>query len=444
MTDPYQQTIDVLARCKRVLITTHVRPDGDALGTTAALVARAAEEGHRVEVLLLSHLPRKYSFIFRDNGILHRDVEKGWPAERFRRSTRSTRCSSPTRARGRSCRGSRSAIAKWPKPEARARPPPDAAGLGRREARRHRRGRGGGGGGGAARRVGASQFDPPIATGAVPRHRQRHRLVPVLQHPPVHDAPRRPADGGRRRHRPHVPAALPERAGRAHRAADAARSSRSSCSRTAGSRRCASARPTSPRRRPNVPDTENLINIPLQIRTVEVSLLFTEPPDGGPIRVSLRSKGGVDVARFAEKFGGGGHARASGLKVNGSSTRRTSGSSARWANGFAVKMNAKAGVHILVPSTKGAAMNPPSRRELLVSSAVVAACAGLTSPRTLWRGRERWREPPPPCATRARDHVVTPASPSPPARSSPPRRSPRSRAGPSTPPPPASRVLVVQ
>jgi phosphoesterase RecJ-like protein len=68
----------------------------------------------------------------------------------------------------------------------------------------------------------------------------------------------------------------------------------------------------------NVPDTENLINIPLQIRTVEVSLLFTEPLDGGPIRVSLRSKGAIDVARFAEQFGGGGHARASGLKLTGS------------------------------------------------------------------------------------------------------------------------------
>jgi phosphoesterase RecJ-like protein len=65
----------------------------------------------------------------------------------------------------------------------------------------------------------------------------------------------------------------------------------------------------------HVPDTENLINIPLQIRTVEVSLLFIEPPDDGPVRVSLRSKGTVDVAKFAEQFGGGGHARASGLKL---------------------------------------------------------------------------------------------------------------------------------
>jgi nanoRNase/pAp phosphatase (c-di-AMP/oligoRNAs hydrolase) len=35
--DSYEQVIDTLARCKRVLLTTHVRPDGDALGSTAAL-----------------------------------------------------------------------------------------------------------------------------------------------------------------------------------------------------------------------------------------------------------------------------------------------------------------------------------------------------------------------------------------------------------------------
>src|SRR5207302_5642168 len=69
--------------------------------------------------------------------------------------------------------------------------------------------------------------------------------------------------------------------------------------------------------RADVPDTENLINVPLQVRTVEVSLLFVEPRDGGPVRVSLRSKGQVDVARFAEQFGGGGHARAAGLKLTG-------------------------------------------------------------------------------------------------------------------------------
>jgi phosphoesterase RecJ-like protein len=44
---------------------------------------------------------------------------------------------------------------------------------------------------------------------------------------------------------------------------------------------------------------------------------MSEPMEGGPIRVSLRSKGQIDVARFAERFGGGGHARAAGLKIDG-------------------------------------------------------------------------------------------------------------------------------
>jgi phosphoesterase RecJ-like protein len=45
---------------------------------------------------------------------------------------------------------------------------------------------------------------------------------------------------------------------------------------------------------------------------------MVEPREPGPIRISLRSKGQVDVARFAEQFGGGGHARAAGLKIDGS------------------------------------------------------------------------------------------------------------------------------
>ena len=82
MNDPRQQIIDTLSRSKRVLVTTHVRPDGDALGTAAAMVLGMRQMGIGSEVLLLSHLPRKYSFIFNENDIPHRDVEAGWP-ERF-------------------------------------------------------------------------------------------------------------------------------------------------------------------------------------------------------------------------------------------------------------------------------------------------------------------------------------------------------------------------
>src|SRR5438094_341693 len=75
VSDPYRGLIDVLSHCRRVLVTTHVRPDGDALGTTAALVLGMRKAGIDAEVLLLSRLPRKYSFLFQDNRIVHHDLE---------------------------------------------------------------------------------------------------------------------------------------------------------------------------------------------------------------------------------------------------------------------------------------------------------------------------------------------------------------------------------
>src|SRR3954449_5421645 len=77
--DSYQQVIDILSRCRRVLLTTHVRPDGDALGSTAALAMALKQKGIEAEVLLLSHLPRKYAFVFQENQIIFHDAEPGWP-----------------------------------------------------------------------------------------------------------------------------------------------------------------------------------------------------------------------------------------------------------------------------------------------------------------------------------------------------------------------------
>jgi bifunctional oligoribonuclease and PAP phosphatase NrnA len=59
-------------------------------------------------------------------------------------------------------------------------------------------------------------------------------------------------------------------------------------------------------------DAEDLVNLPLQDRRVEVSLLFKENLEGR-LRCSLRSKGGVNVARIAQGFGGGGHKTAAGF-----------------------------------------------------------------------------------------------------------------------------------
>ena len=63
--------------------------------------------------------------------------------------------------------------------------------------------------------------------------------------------------------------------------------------------------------------TEDLINEPQRVGSVMVCLLFVEPADNGPIRISLRSKRDVDVAAIAAQFGGGGHARAAGAKLAG-------------------------------------------------------------------------------------------------------------------------------
>jgi phosphoesterase RecJ-like protein len=63
-------------------------------------------------------------------------------------------------------------------------------------------------------------------------------------------------------------------------------------------------------------DCEGLVNYVLSIGEVEVAVLLRELPDGR-FRVSLRSKGGLDVARVAENFGGGGHECASGCSLEG-------------------------------------------------------------------------------------------------------------------------------
>src|SRR5262249_33266663 len=63
-------------------------------------------------------------------------------------------------------------------------------------------------------------------------------------------------------------------------------------------------------------DCEGLVNYALSIGDAQVAVFFRELPDGR-FRVSLRSKGKLDVSSIAEEFGGGGHACASGCSVNG-------------------------------------------------------------------------------------------------------------------------------
>ena len=60
-------------------------------------------------------------------------------------------------------------------------------------------------------------------------------------------------------------------------------------------------------------DSEGFVNYPLQIKKMKVSAMFTEHTDF--IRVSLRSRGDIDVNIFAQRyFNGGGHKNAAGGK----------------------------------------------------------------------------------------------------------------------------------
>lgn len=63
-------------------------------------------------------------------------------------------------------------------------------------------------------------------------------------------------------------------------------------------------------------DCEGLVNYALAIEGIEVAVFLRELTDGR-FRVSLRSKGAINVAGIAEMFNGGGHECASGFAIDG-------------------------------------------------------------------------------------------------------------------------------
>ena len=313
MTDPYQTILDSLSRAKRVLVTTHVRPDGDALGSTAAMVLGLRQKNIDAEVLLLSHLPSKYAFIYQDCGIVHHDAEAGWPAslsldrfDCFLVIDTGTWSQLP---------GVRERIENWNVPKLVVDHHLTQENW-------------------ATHKLVVTQA---AAAGEIVAELLELWDIPVDVSIATALYLGIATDTGWFQFsntRPYTMrlAALLMEAGvdtdrlykllyqneRAERIALQARAMQS-LELLADNRvavmtvRQSDFQATGA----NVPDTESLINVPLQIATVEVSILLVEPKDSGPIRVSLRSKGTVDVARFAEQFGGGGHARAAGLKLEG-------------------------------------------------------------------------------------------------------------------------------
>lgn len=318
MPEERQQIIDTLSRSKRVLVTTHVRPDGDALGTTAAIVLALRKVGVPSEVLLLSHLPRKYSFIFTDNQIPFTDVEAGWP-ERFSFDKYDALLVVDTGTWSQ-LPGLRERIENWNVPRLvvdHHLTQQDWATMKLVDTKAA-----------AAGEIIADlldawkiPFDRAIAealflaiasdTGWFQFSNTRPQTLRLAA---------RLMEAGVDTDRMYQALYQNERA---ERVALHTRGQQSLELLEGGRLAVITLRKRDfDETNAGVLDTENLINVPLQIRTVDVSMLVVEPkdnagPGGSPVRVSLRSKGAVDVARFAETLGGGGHARASGLKLDG-------------------------------------------------------------------------------------------------------------------------------
>ncbi len=306
-----------LNSCKRVLVTTHIRPDGDALGSAAAMVLAMRSRGIGAEVLLLSHLPNKYAFIFHENAIVYHDAEAGWPPTLDLRHFDALLCVDT--GTWSQLPGLREKLAGWDKPKL---------------------------------VIDHHQTQEDWATAKyvdVQAAAAGEIIVQVIEQWGVKIDPAMASalylaivsDTGWF----HFPNTSPTTLRTAAKLVDvgvdtdrlyqrlyqsesakrfALHTRAMSSLQLLADAKLATMKLTASdfaQTGADVPDTENIINAPLAIGTVQVSVLLTEPPGGGAVRVSLRSKGGVDVARFAEMFGGGGHARAAGLRIEASLTQ---------------------------------------------------------------------------------------------------------------------------
>lgn len=63
-------------------------------------------------------------------------------------------------------------------------------------------------------------------------------------------------------------------------------------------------------------DTEGIINLPLTVKEMQ-AVVFFKQSEGDEYRVSMRSKGDIDIGSIAKEFGGGGHKNAAGCTVTG-------------------------------------------------------------------------------------------------------------------------------
>jgi phosphoesterase RecJ-like protein len=309
-----QTILNHLTNSKRVLITTHIRPDGDALGSTAAMAAGLRAKGIASKVLLLSHLPSKYAFIYHDLEVDYFDVEQGWPAD-FSFDAFDTLLVIDTgtwsqlpgvKDRLVNFTGKKLVVDHHLTQEDWA---DDKLVVTQAAA------------------AGEIVADLLLEWGVQITAKMAKALYLAIvadtgwfqfsnTRPQTMRRAARLMEAGVNTDELYQLLYQSERPERVMLQAHVQRSLELKSENRLAIMQV--HREDFLETGARAGDTEALINIPLQIETVQVSLLFTEPLEGGPIRVSLRSKGQVDVAKFAQQFAGGGHARAAGLKVDGS------------------------------------------------------------------------------------------------------------------------------
>ncbi len=60
----FSEALDCLRKAQSVLISCHVRPDGDSLGSAAGMAQMLTGQGKSAEIILPSELPDRYAFLF--------------------------------------------------------------------------------------------------------------------------------------------------------------------------------------------------------------------------------------------------------------------------------------------------------------------------------------------------------------------------------------------
>jgi nanoRNase/pAp phosphatase (c-di-AMP/oligoRNAs hydrolase) len=309
--DSCRAVSDQLGSGRRVLIVTHVRPDGDALGTAAAMALGLREKGIDFRVMLFDPIPAKYAFVMEEERIPWFDCSKDWPADTPLESfdtllvvDTGTWSQLPRlREKLQGWKGKKLVIdhhltqENWADVKL---VDTEAAAAGEIAAQLLRLWRVKLSGGIAT----ALYFAIATDTGWFQFSNTRPqtlRLAAELLAVGV-DADRlyRAAYQNERPQR----LALMARALQGLELLAGGRLAVMTLSKTDFQQTGA-----------DNGDTENLVNIPMQVGSVEVSILLSEQPDNAPVRANLRGKGTVDLAAFAQQFGGGGHARAAGTKM---------------------------------------------------------------------------------------------------------------------------------